>query len=227
MKTNRYSFSLMLLLFVSSFCIDKSYAQFSIAPYVTFNKLGGANMIGVGGRGEIEGLGKKVDGKFPLFGGVAFGFGSAKSTNYVSAYSSLTSPSQMEVQVTYKFSLIHIFIGGKRYFGQGEYSEGGFYGLGDVGLMIVPIKTKYDSYNVALYYPTGGSATTNGESKETLADIMFDFGLGFEKGSDDLKFFGEAKIAIPASGVNSREGTDSPLGVGVALNVGVRLSLGR
>ena len=93
--------------------------------------------------------------------------------------------------------------------------------------MIVPIKTKYDSYNEALYYPTGGSATTGGESKETLSDIMFDLGLGFEKGSDNLKFFGEAKIAIPYSGVSSREGTDSPLGIGVALNVGVRLSLGK
>lgn len=217
----------MLLFFATFFSMHRSYAQFSIAPYATFNKLGGANMIGFGGRGEIEGFGKNSDGKTPLFGGVAFGFGSAKSTNYVSAYSSTTNPSQLEIAVTYKFSLIHIFVGGKRYFGDGEYSEGGFYGLGDVGLMIVPIKTKYDSYNQALYYPTGGSATSGLESKETLSDIMFDFGLGFEKGSDDLKFFGEGKVAIPMSGVNSREGTDSPLGIGVALNAGIRLSLGR
>jgi len=225
MKTNHYSF--IFLLFASSFCLTKSHAQLSLTPYATFNKLGGANMLGVGFRGEIEGLGKNVDGKFPLFGGVAFGFGSAKSTQYVSAYSSLVTPSQLEIPVTYKFTLIHIFLGGKIYFGQGEYSEGGFYGLGDVGLMIVPIKTKYDPYNEALYYPTGGSATTGGESKETLSDIMFDFGLGLEKGSDDLKFFGEAKIAIPMSGVSSREGTDSPLGIGIAVNVGIRLSMGR
>lgn len=226
MKTNRYLASLALMLVVFSLCVHKSHAQFSVTPFATFNKLGPANLFGVGARGEFEGFGRRPSGKTPLYAGVAFGFGSAKGTSYVSAFSSSTSPSQLEIPVTYKISLIHIFAGGKRYFGDGEYEEGGFYGLGDVGFMFIPITTKYDPFNETLYYPTGSSTITGGESKETVSDVMFGLGLGFEKGKDALKFFGEAKVAIPISGVNSRTGTDSPIGLGLALNAGVRFLLG-
>ncbi len=227
MKKQIYSsiaISFLLILFLNSY---ETMAQLSISPYASYTRLS-ANFFGVGGKGEfILSLGKKGHGggkgrggaKTVSYGNVMIAFGSQSGSDYAYAFSSTTTPQEVDITSKSKMTIFHIIFGEKRYFG-GDYKDGGFYGFLEVGLMIIPVKTTYGSFDQSKYYTTGGGS-------DSFSNFIIGGGLGYEaKINKTQKFFGEAKINLPANQVNG-QAVDVEIGVSIGLNVGMRFQLGK
>ena len=217
MKKNLYTSSVVV---VFLFLFNQSFAQFSdfaATGYGSANLFPGGALMGFGGRAEFvfSGFGKHSrggDDQNSLFLGVTAGFGSSHQSDY---YYPPGGGGSVDANVTYKMTLIDIYLGGKRYFGDGGLGDGGFYGMGDAGLVIIPTKKTYDDYPFL------------GETDETLSDLLIGFGVGYEADLNFGMLFGEAKLAITSSGISSREGTDSPIGLMLSINAGVRFPFGK
>lgn len=135
--------SIKQILFVAIITLlsSQAIAQFSAGGQVSYlNLFGGTGIksLGFGLKGEYGYSDNTV-----ITGGVNYFLGSKFSeTTYGNAASNQTSPSQIEVDLEYKITFIHLYVGAKRYF-VGEYEDDfGLYGIGEAGYMVAPIGTE-------------------------------------------------------------------------------------
>jgi hypothetical protein len=110
------------------------------------------------------------------------------------AYSSSTTPSSVDVTLTTKTKVMMFNLDARKFFGDGDNEDGGFYGLIGIGLAIASPTYEFSSYNSSLY--SIGFGTGLPESTSQLYIRGF---LGYEKSLDRMKFFGEAGLGIPAN----------------------------
>jgi hypothetical protein len=214
MKSIKQIIAILFISFISS----QAYSQFSLGGQVSFlNLFGGTGLknFGLGVKGEYAQSEKTI-----LYGGINYFLASKYSDmTYANALSSLTSPSQIEVDVEYKVSFFHIYVGAKRYF-IGDYEEDFcFYGFAEAGLLMAPVLTTLSGYDKSLY-----SATAVDGSKETLTNFTLGFGPGIEKKFDFGYIFSDIKLTLPANQANG-ETVEVQIPASFGINVGVRIPL--
>lgn len=192
------------------------YSQISIGGQASFfNLFGGSGLknIGLGFKGEYAQSEKTV-----FLGGINYYIPSKFSrTTYGYAFNSMTSPQQVDIDVEYKVSFTHIYIGVKRYFA-GDYEDDfGFYGLAEAGLLLAPTATTLGNYNKSLYY----TVVEDGK-KEVLGNFTINFGLGFEKSVGSIYIFSDVKLNLPANRSGDVE-VDFDIPTSLSVNAGVRV----
>ena len=138
---------------------------------------------------------------------------------YVTAFSSATSPSQLEIPYSTTTNVMMFNFDGKKYFGNASVEDGGFYGLAGLGLALAKSKFETGSYDQSLYY-SGFDATSSNTSQFYLR--LF---LGYEYSLSKLKLFGESGLGLAANQVNEEE-VEIQLPSYFNFNIGVRLPLG-
>lgn len=219
---------LVLTFTISCFVAFTSYAQMSFGGGLSHNYVfAGLTNIGIDLRGEWA-----PDEDYSTFtGNVSFFLPSKiEGTTYANAFSSTTSPSQIEVADEFKVSMIHLAVGYKRYF-KGEMDDDfNFYGALSVGLLVAPttykITGEYDSdkYGVSV---TNYDPSIPG-SKETLGNFTMGGAIGIEKELQrDFYFTAETGLVLPATGYNSRTGATSEYDIGGAWRstLGIRFNI--
>jgi len=203
---------ILLVLLLSS----EAYSQISIGGQVSYlNLLGGSSLknFGIGLKGDYA-----INDKTLVTGGASYFLGSTYSTTtYGNAYSSTTVPSRITLNVDYKVSFIQLFIGGKRYFVGDCEDDFGFYGLGELGLVLAPISTTISDYDSDLY----DAGVTEGSS-ETLLNFTIGFGLGIEKEFGFGYVFADLKLNLPANKVNEST-VEIQIPAFMTINAGVRI----
>ena len=192
-------------------------SQFSIGGQASFQKLFGGtglNNFGLGIKGEYA-----FGDKTTMFGGFNYYFASKyDESRYAYAYSSLTTPQQIEFATEVKINFMHIGIGAKRYF-VGDYEDSfGFYGLLEAGYLIAPVKENFvETFDQTEYYTT----IEDGE-KEMLSNFTIGGGIGAEFDLDFGYLFIDAMLRLPANQVNGSF-VSIQIPAGAVFNAGVRV----
>lgn len=209
----------LTLLFFFSFLTNSVKAQISIGGHYSYLHFFGDTGL------KHSGFGIRVDypinEKMIFTGGINY-YLTSKFTDfiYVTATSSQTSPSQLEIDAEYTLNPIHFFIGGKRYLVGNYEGSFGLYILGEAGYMMAPTSVDladYDSSNYHTFIEDG--------SEETLSNITINFGLGLEQKLPFGYIFADAKAIIPATEANGIKLTyDFPAAYNI--NAGVRIPFG-
>ena len=183
---------ILLAVCLGTSTFNQTNAQISIDGMVKFQGMATVGaMSGIGLRGEYH-----LQDRLGIRAGFDYFFG--KSTDYVasgSAFSSVTSPSYIDVNYTESYSIINVAVGGKYYF-VGDYEEDfGFYGLVDVGILLAPVKYEYEAYNASLYDVYEGENTM-------LFNFSIGGGVGVEYKVGPGSVFGDVYLTVPANQVD-------------------------
>ena len=205
---------IIAILFIS-FLSSQAYSQISVGGQVSYlNVFGGTGLksFGFGVKGDYA-----LDDETVLsLGGNYYLPSTYSEFTYATAYSNFTTPSQVEVDVEYKVSFIHVYFGGRRYF-VGDYEDDfGIYGLAEVGLLMAPVTTTLGEYDESQYY-----TTVQDGAKETLVNFTLNIGAGVEKELDFGYIFGDLKLNLPANQANG-EYVPVEIPTSVSVNAGVR-----
>lgn len=185
-----------LALVLVSACVSV-HAQFGVGGQVNWSKYfqGAPSFIGLGVNVTYV-LGET----YPLRFSANFGLPSTEDgTTYANAYSSVTNPSQVQVTTEDKISLMNFWLDAQRYFGDGDYEDGGVYGLVGLGLTIASAKTEYGSYDANLY------GINMSDESEKISQFGIRGALGYEAGLDFANVFGEAGLNLSANSANGQE----------------------
>lgn len=183
-----------LALFVGLIPVS-TYSQLSIGGQATYLHLFGGTGI------KTIGLGPKVDYTMDytnVFMGSLSVYMPSKLTGtvYGNAFSSATDPSQIEIDATWSLKFFHLAAGVRRYF-VGDYEEDfGFYGLLELGAMLIPAKTTVAPYDTSLYW-----VMEEDLSNQTFFNFLLTGGVGTEVNLDFAYLFGDLKLNIPANKV--------------------------
>jgi hypothetical protein len=138
-------------------------------------------------------------------------------TEYANAFSSSTTPQQIEIQSKYKYNVIEINAAYSRYF-KGDFEDDfNFYGFIGAGGMLYNLKVTQGSYDQNLYY------TSTAEGNKFFGFILKG-GLGIEKDLGFAHLITEAVLNVPANQVNGMA-VDISIPVSVGLNAGLRFHL--
>lgn len=136
------------------------------------------------------------DEKYCIYGKAGFLFPSKKEiTDYGYAFSSATSPSQIEFTADQKVSGVQIIVGYQRYFVGDFEDDFNFYGSAAAGLTFWNVKYSNISYDKSLYY------STLAEDGEKLSGFILYGTLGIEKNLDFAYLYFEGHIGFPATNV--------------------------
>ena len=185
-----------ILLCISLLTGTGAYAQFGIGGQANWMKYGGGgeSFIGLGVNGSYV-----VADDYPIRLSINFGLPKSTSTQ-TSAYalSSVTTPSSISVNYEEKISLLNIWLDVQKFFGKGDYEDGGFYGAVGFGYTSAKVKYSVDSYNETLY-----SAGTFED--QSVGQLSIRGMLGFDKGLDFANIFGEAGLNLSANSANDQE----------------------
>ncbi|MGB0176330.1 MAG: hypothetical protein ACPF9D_04135 [Owenweeksia sp.] len=203
------------ILFISLLS-SQAYSQISIGGQVSYlNLFGGSGLknFGLGVKGDYA-----LNDETVLSGGVNYYLPSTYSDfTYGTANSSQTSPTQIEIDVEYKVSFIHLYFGGRRYF-VGDYEDDfGFYGLAEVGLLMAPVTTTLGEYDESRY-----NTSIEDGAKETLINFTLNLGVGVEKELDFGYIFGDLKLNLPANQANGQY-VPVEIPTSLSVNAGVRV----
>jgi hypothetical protein len=108
----------------------------------------------------------------------------------------------------------------KRFFGDGDYEAGGFYGFFGVGLSIATLSYTAESFDESKY-----SLGFNIDEKENYFQFVIRGGIGYDVELDFGNLYGEAFINVPANNVS---GVYVPVVIPMAIGVqaGIRIPIG-
>lgn len=159
---------------------------------------GYGSILGYGKLGPIIGL--RVDAVIneqPFYGNINYLLPlNQKIKTSLNSLSSFIPSKDFEVKE--KLSAFQIFIGYKRFFGDGDYESNGFYGLGQIGLT---------SYNLKYSFDSDPSGYFNPYENTVGISPLFGLGLGYQIVTDnDHKIGFELKFFSSTSSFNSRSG---------------------
>jgi hypothetical protein len=136
------------------------------------------------------------------------------STISIQAFNYQTSPSSVNINFERKFSYIHFFIGG-RYYLSGDYeSNFGFYGLAEVGLIMVLTTKTIGAYDQRLY------SSRDKAGKEGAAALSLGLGAGVEKKLGFGYLFSALKFNLPGNRAN-----EAVLEIEVPISMGIDLGV--
>lgn len=201
-----------LILFLMLSCSVGAKAQFGIGGQVNWSKYfsSGPSFIGFGANGSIV-----VGDEYPVRLSVNYGLPKSTSeTTYGSALSSTTSPSQIQVTYEEKISMLNFWLDVQKYFGDGDYEDGGLYGLVGVGYTSAGVKYTVGSYD-ATRYDVGTFEDTN------IGQLGIRGALGYDKGLDFGNLFGEFGLNLSANQANDQT-IEVNLPSFMFVNVGIR-----
>lgn len=173
-----------------------------VGGHASFLKLfgsGGSALIGIG----INGLYSSDGERNAFFGDFTYYFpGKITGTSYANAYSSTTSPSQIEINTETKITTLGLRIGYRRYL-INDVSEEGFKAYLNVAAGLLMIKgttvSTTTTYDVSLY-------DEQFEPTVSLSGFTIGGGIGAEYSlASKVNLFCEANINVPANTVNGAE----------------------
>jgi hypothetical protein len=143
------------------------------------------------------------------------------TTVYGNAYSSMTSPDQIEIPATFSYKFHSLYLQFERYFWTTNDDNFGFYGTLGAGLLLIPSgKATYGTYDQTNYYISGGTDAPGAGGFFIRGGLGVQFKLGSVIG------FSELKLDIPATQVNGQD-VEVSIPVGFGLNAGVRYPFGK
>lgn len=185
---------LVIGVLVSTLSVSK--AQLALGADLSYNQYFGAGVGGIMGIGAIGDYGIK-EGKYSIRGSFNYLFPKSYSGSVdANALSSATSPQYISVSYTDKLHIMSFNADFKKYFGEGEFKEGGFYGGLGAGLTFASTAITYGSYDHNEY-------TVNDDgSTQSYTQWMIRGVIGYEKTFDFGGIFGEAVLNVPATHVN-------------------------
>lgn len=200
------------LVLVMALSLGTSFSQISIGGQFSY--------LTAFGFGSAPGFGAKFDyghsDKLVITGGINYYTPiTLEESSYANAFSSITSPSSINVSTEEKATFIEFKAGVRYYFGGDYESDFGFYGLAGAGIWVIPwSSTVTEDYNQLLYYGPE-------DQSETLTGLTINLGLGIEKGFDFGYIFAEAGLNLKAKSVNGTT-IDQSIPNFAALNLGFR-----
>ena len=171
-------------------------AQFAAGGQVNYSKYfsSGPSFIGLGINGTLV-----VADDYPIRLSVNFGLpNSEEYTTTVNALSNQTTPSYLTVKYTEKISLLNFWLDAQKYFGDGDFGDGGLYGLLGVGFTSAKVDYEVGSYNLALY------DTAIQEENQSIGQLGIRGGLGYDVGLDFGNIFIEAGLNLSANQANGQ-----------------------
>ncbi len=214
MKTMK---KIVIVLFVTFLSIQVN-AQISLGGQASFIHLfgkTGINTFGIGVKGDYA-----KSEKIVITAGFNYFIPSTYSDyTYGNSFSSMTSPSQIDVDVDYKVSLYHVFVGGKYYLVNDCEDDFGLYGIAEAGLMMGAVTTTLGDFNDNLYY-----TSMDDGAKESLSNFTLDIGIGGEFDLDFGYLFADLKLLLPVNTVDGQT-VEVEIPASVSLSVGVRIPL--
>lgn len=211
------------ILFIISLSVticNFTYAQFYLGGNLSFAKyLGGSDLksIGLGLSGEFS-----PDQEMSL---TRIGINYGLKTSYDETYSAeaidfSTSPQYIDVTGKSKIGFFNIMVDYKRFFGDGDYEAGGFYGFFGVGLSIATISYTADAFDESKY-----RLLFNIDEKEKYMQFTIRGGLGYDIELGFGNFYGEAFVNVPANNVAGQYVAISiPMSFGI--QAGIRVPIG-
>jgi hypothetical protein len=210
--------------FITTSALVLMFSSASLAQDVSFGgKAGFGSYLGTGFNPIVIGVqGDWIkDDQIGLRFSFDFGFTSKDGEGNAHARSSIVIPQSIDVTYTSKLKTFDLGVDGRKYFGNAEYDDGGFYGFLGVGITIAKIQTTYDYgiYSNEIYSATGFEGEND---PQTFFQYMLRGGLGYEIDMDFGKLFFEAKLNFPANNVG---GVPIPVDIGpmVMGSIGVRI----
>lgn len=217
MKPKNYS---LLVTGIALIATLNSKAQLSLTAGVDYNLIAGTGIktpsINVGGSYGLGDGQRAIIGNFKYFIPGKYEF---TTTGY--ALSSSTDPQSIEISVKDKVSFIAISAGVRNYFGDGSIDDGGFFGSAAGGLVLGKEELTFSSYDKNLY-------SNNYEETTKIGDFFAIFGIGYDFSLNDNMFLGaELPIAITTQGINSRDGSSSPIPIIISPGISFRYMLGK
>ncbi len=118
--------------------------------------------------------------------------------------------------ITYeeKISTLNFWLDAQKFFGDGDYEDGGVYGLLGLGFTSAKVKYSVSSYDATLY---------DGPNFEdsSVGQLGIRGAVGFDKGLDFGNLFAEAGINLSANSANDQE-IQVNLPSFIFVNVGLR-----
>jgi hypothetical protein len=206
--------TLLLALSVLWLCSD---AQIGGGARVGYSKyLGGTgiNTIGLGAYGNYA-----IDDQKGVRVGFQYGLPVISDDTYTAhALDNFTEPQSIQVDGKSTLNTMNLYLDGKKYFGNADFDEGGFYVIVGAGLTMASEQTEYEEY--AGPYSVTGFAD-EGE-KEKFTQVMLRGFAGYEISLSAMKVFVEGGFSIPAAESNSRTGSTATLPGFLELAAGVR-----
>jgi hypothetical protein len=187
---------LVLVLAVITSTVFKGHAQLAVGGDLSYNQYF-AGVGGLMGLGVLGDYGIR-DGKYSVRGSYNYILSKDyKGTTEATSLNSWTTPQYINVNYTSKLKVMNLNVDFKKYFGDGEFSEGGFYGALGAGLTFASVATTYGSYDKTNYTVSDG-----GSQGESYSQWMIRGAIGYEKVFDWGGIFGEALLSVPATHVN-------------------------
>jgi hypothetical protein len=150
--------------------------------------------------------------------------GDKKDINlYAYSLSNGVSPASIDVPSTVALRMMALSLDGKRYFGGHDFSEGGGYVYGGLGLTFLSASYKPGSFDAQNYY-----VAETQTAKVSVVQSFIRLGIGYDYAvADNALIFGEAGLAVPPGTYNSRDGNpDAALSGYVGLTLGFKYVLG-
>ncbi|MBI3134819.1 MAG: hypothetical protein HYZ14_09130 [Bacteroidetes bacterium] len=157
----------------------------------------GIKTVALGGFGEWS----KSDEVGIRFG-LNYGLPNTVSDIYTAhALNNYSIPQSIQVDGDFKASFLHLYVDGKKYFGNSDYDDGGFYFTLGAGYTFAMTQADYDYgiYSSDIYTVTG---MANEEDKQFAAQIMVRAFLGYDYSLDFAHLFGEFGLSFPATDAN-------------------------
>jgi hypothetical protein len=117
---------------------------------------------------------------------------------YGSALSSTTVPGSIEVAGDYSVNMFRILFDAKKYFFEGEYDDGGLYGLVGIGLSLASTKENVGSYDATQYAVSAGTS-------ESYSQFYIRIHAGYDIKLDAFSIFIEPGLDLSANSQNGEE----------------------
>lgn len=183
-------FKILAVALPLAFLSQTSDAQISVGAQVNYLNFFGDleySPIGFGARFDYA-----KDDRTVITGAVNFYLPKKETyTTIATANDNFTNPQTVSIDAEQKVKTTHITVGAKRYFAGDVEDDGGFYGLVEAGIMLVPVTVTYEDA------PSGYSGPEDAEEK--FGNFTLNFGIGGEIDLDFGYLFGEAKLTLPAN----------------------------
>lgn len=173
--------------------------------------------ISLGGFGEYI----REEENSGVRGMIEFALPSTIKDDYIAfATNSTTNPQNISITGETKVSTINFCLDYKRYFKDGDYSDGGFYGFLGAGATLISAQTTYNygSYSREDYTVTNYA---DEEEKQKYFQLMLRGGIGYELDLDMAKLFFESRLSFPANQVNGMY-VDINIGPFAGFSAGIR-----
>lgn len=211
---------LIISIVLTMFLVFTAKSQFYMGGNLSFsNYLGGTGLksLGIGLTGEWSPDQDRTLTRISF----TYGFPSSEEATYTAEAIDpfITNPDYIDVTGKTKIGFMHLNVDYKRFFGDGDYEDGGFYGFLGAGLSIAKVTYVIDSFDESKY------EIKYSYDPESFFQFTLKGGIGYDISLDFGNLYGEAFLNVPANNVNGAYiAIQIPMAVG--LQAGIRIPIG-